>query len=231
MSDHLASFLEQIQLLPGVTAENLNDFAGLLHKIEVKRSQELFSPQQATDLVYILEKGEVTLMYKHYTKDLIIDVLKPGAVFGNLDLENVTPSYLAVSTEDSTLYTVSKNVFWQELKHYPDALLHMVQVLNERVRNYEEKMKSLVYDAKEKILHHMEILEGRKHKYMKTFLLGNIMSRMARVTHERLSHFTGLSRETVTRAIQDLKKEGKIVMDSDGKIMLNCEDCIGESKR
>ncbi len=218
--------LETIEVFRNSPPDIRSKLVEAFREEEVKKGTILFSPAHSNDFVYLLKSGEVQLSYKHYTKDLLIEAIQPGILFGKLDEQETKPSYEAVATEDSIAWKISSEEFWKLVKQSPELMLTMINFLHDRLRHYEEKIKSLVFDAKEKILHHLEILEGRKHRYMKMFLVGTIMSRMARVTHEKLAQYTGLTRETVTRAINDLKKEEKIIITPDGKIMLNCEDCV-----
>ncbi len=189
----------------------------------------LYALNSSVNKVYFIRDGEITLYYKHYGKKIIIDSLKSGTFFGSLDVKKNIIAHSAQATKDVVLYEILQQDLLSVIDHNPSIMKRLIQILATRLDRYENKLRSLIYDAKEKILHQMEILEERKHRYQNTFL-SSVMTRASRVTHAKISHYTGLSRETVTRAIQDLKREGKIIIDEQERIQLNCKDCIPESK-
>ncbi len=220
--------LEQLPLFQGIPAAQLQPFLKNATGHTYAVATTIYKPGKSVDHVYVLQSGEISLYYEHFGKYLILDTLRPGDVFGNLNLTPSSMNHVAETGEHTVVISFPRAEFFKFLSNHPTSMLSVMQTIQHRLENYEEKMKSLVYDAKEKILHQLELLEERKHKYAKT-LLAPFMNKGARVTHDKLAKYTGLTRETVTRAIQDLKKEGKVLIDAKGMVLLNCKDCIAES--
>jgi len=96
-------------------------------------------------------------------------------------------------------------------------MIRFIQEMSTRMQEYERRLKSGLFDAKEKIIHHLEILREKNQKGFLRKLKG---PKETHITHETLAQHTGLSRETVTRAITDLKKSGDIATTESGKIVV-----------
>ena len=76
------------------------------------------------------------------------------------------------------------------------------------MREYEEKMKWAVFNAKEKVLNQLRVLETKQKSFF-----GLLSNQKITIYHEKLAEHIGLSRETVSRALQDLKNDGSIEID------------------
>lgn len=65
----------------------------------------LYTPSDAVENVFILKEGEVTLYKSIEGKKIILDVLKPGAVFGNIGFDPESgESHYAEITQKAYIY-------------------------------------------------------------------------------------------------------------------------------
>ena len=209
-------YLQQVDLFEGISDEEMMQLAGKIVERECLKKELLYTPFDEGDVIYILKKGEVTLYYSHYGKRLIIDVLKPGSIFGNIGFKEGNNTHFAEVTADAYVCTLKVEDFLKVIKAKPELMMKLIKVMSAQLSDYEAKLKSGLFDAKEKILDYLERKEAKEN----SGILNKLFGVKSKMTHEVLAQHTGLSRETVTRAIRDLKKEG-VVKVVDGRLELS----------
>lgn len=209
-------YLKQVDLFAGMSDEEVMKLAGKVIERECSLKELIYTPFDDSDSVCILKKGEVTLYYSHYGKKLIIDVLKPGSIFGNIGFKEGPHTHFAEVTAEAYVCILKVKDFMKVIQAKPELMIRLIRVMSDQLADYESKIKSGLFDAKEKILHYLEMSDRKRN----TSLLNKLFGVRTRVTHERIAQHTGLSRETVTRAIRDLNKEGVITKNKEGEIGL-----------
>lgn len=212
MKERTVWYLNQVDLFRGIPDQDIMKIASKVVERQCQKKELLYTPFEVTESIYVLKKGEVTLYHLHRGKKLILDVLRPGSIFGGFGGTGRKVSHYAEVTELAYVCIFNVEDFMKILQSRPQLMLRLLNILSEKMSSYEDRLKGQVFDAREKVLHQLRLLEKRK----KINLLTRLMGKESRVTHEKLSQFTGLSRETVTRAMNDLKKEGKIIETADG---------------
>ena len=145
-------------------------------------------------------------------KRVIIDILKPGSFFGNISLNpEEETTYFAEASDKVMICALSTKSFLTIVQHYPEIILRLLQMMTEKVREYEGRIKAgALFDAKEKVLDAIKVV---KEKDEKDFL-PRLLRKKTKITHEKLGALTGLARETVTKAIAELEQDGKIVVEN-----------------
>jgi CRP-like cAMP-binding protein len=206
-------YLKQIDLFHGISDEEIMQIAQKVVEKKCTKKELLYTPFDTSDSICMLKKGEVTLYHSHYGKKIIIDVLKPGSIFGAIPFQENNSEHFAEVTEDAYICFFTSEDFMKVIEAKPRLMLKMLKVMSSKISEYENRMKTGLYDAKEKIIHHLEMMETKTQSLFAR-LIGS-----KSITHEKLSQLTGLSRETVTRAITALKKEGRINSSENGKII------------
>lgn len=198
-------YLQQIDLFQGIPDEEIMRIAKKTIEKKCVKKEIIYMPNEANNSIYVLKKGEITLYNSHAGKRLIIEVLGPGSIFGNLSFQKNKTTHFAEASQDSCFCIFSIEDFTAILHSKPKLMIKFLQLMSERMRNYEKRLKGGLFDAKEKILQQLEIFSE---KGKNDGMLNRLFGKQSKMTHERLAELTGLSRETVTRAINDLKKSG-----------------------
>ena len=209
-------YLQQIDLFKGIPDADIMEIAEKIVEKKCHKKEVNYTPFEENKYICLLKKGEVTLYHSHQGRKLIIDILKPGAVFGNFSFDENKSEHFAEVTEDAYMCFFEMKDFLKILQARPELMLRFMKIMSGRIREYENKMKGGLYDAKQKIIHHLAILEEKNRKS----LLNRLRPSRSKLTHNKLAQQIGLSRETVTRAITDLKKEGKIIDKENGTLAL-----------
>lgn len=215
MSEDKLWYVKQVDLFNGIKESEIMQIADKMVERKCSKKEILYTPFELTNSVYILKKGEVTLYNSHLGKRLIIDVLKPGSIFGNITFQPEKSTHFAEVTEDAYMCIFPMEDFMRIVAAKPNIMLNLLNIMSDRIRGYEKRMKSGLYDAKEKIIHQLQLIRDKKDN-----LIGRMIPKTRKITHEKLAQYTGLSRETVTRAITALRKEGLIHIDDQGVIGL-----------
>jgi len=214
MSEHKSWYLKQIYLFEGISDDEIMGIANKLIEKECQKKELIYTPFESENSVCILKKGEVTLYYSHNGKKIIIDVLKPGSIFGDISFGEAKSDHFAEVTENALVCYMDNEDFKKNIQSKPEIMFRLVKLMSNRLMEYEKKIKGGLFDAKEKIIHHLDLVAQKSS-------LSKLLSFKSKTSHEKIAHHTGLSRETVTRAISALKKEGRIfVSDVDGIVKL-----------
>ncbi|MBT6068378.1 Crp/Fnr family transcriptional regulator [Candidatus Peregrinibacteria bacterium] len=206
-------YLKQVDLFRGMSDKEIKRIGAKMTEKKCVKKEIIYTPFDETNSVFILKQGEVTLYHSYRGKKLIMDTLKPGSIFGNIHFEPQKHTHFAEVTENAHICILEVDDFMNILHSRPDLMIRLLRDMSERLRKYERKLKGGLYDAKEKIVHQLELRE------CKGGLLKKIFRKECKITHEKLAQLTGLSRETVTRALNALKKEG-LISTKDGSIAL-----------
>lgn len=209
MNEKKIWYLQQIDLFAGIPDEEIMTIANKMVEKKCSKKELLYTPHESNNFVCVLKKGEVTLYNSHRGRKLIIDVLKPGSIFGNIGFEKEKNNHFAEATQDSYICIFPVEEFLKIVQAKPQIMLKLLKIMSNRLKEYEDRLKGGLFDAKEKIIHHLKILEKKRAKGF----LNRLIGKPTKITHEILAQNTGLSRETVSRAISDLKKEGLIKTD------------------
>jgi len=198
-------YLQQIDLFKGIPDQEIMSIAKKMIEKKCAKKEMIYMPNEANNSIYVLKKGEITLYNSHAGKRLIIEVLKPGSIFGNISFHEGKTTHFAEASQDSCFCIFSIEDFTAIIHSKPELMIKFLQLMSEKMQSYEKRLKGGLFDAKEKILQQLDIfLEEQKRSNM----LSKLFSVKSKMTHDHLAELTGLSRETVTRAINDLKKAG-----------------------
>lgn len=204
-------YLKNVELFKGLSDDELGEILeGVLHN-QMDTKEFVYTPEELVENVYILKEGEVTLYKTVDGKKIILDVLKPGAIFGNIgfDPESGEQHYAEV-TQKAFICTFPHNFFLQIIQKRPDVALRALKVLSKRVSQYEMQIRTLsALQARERILATIHLLNEKE----ESSILPPILRTATKITHERLGNMTGLTRETVTKQLADLEKDGMINVD------------------
>ncbi|MBD3269942.1 cyclic nucleotide-binding domain-containing protein [Candidatus Peregrinibacteria bacterium] len=210
-------YLKQVDLFKGIPEQEIMRLTSSVTEKECQKKEVLYTPLEINNKVYVLKKGEVTLYHLHKGKKLIIDVLKAGSIFGNLNLKESKSSHFAEVTESAYVCIFSIKDFLMILQSSPELMMKLLSELSGKMQGYEDKLKINIYDAKEKVLSETKNYDSKR----KFNIIDRFSGKKKKLTHEKLSQLTGLTRETVSRAITELRKEGLVKDDMEKGITIN----------
>lgn len=208
-------YLKQINLFKDLSDKELMNMKNKMQERRYANKKLIYTPHTEEDSIYLLKEGEITIYYSHNGRKLILDVLKPGSLFGNLNFSEAKNTHFAEASRDAFVCIFSKKVFAQIFADHPELVFKLFQYITERMGEYEQKLRGVILGSKEKIMNQLVILQKQNKRFLGLFFSSGI-----NISHEKLAEHAGISRETVTRTLHELKEEGRIRIDEKGKIHL-----------
>ena len=121
------------KIKPYAKAVYLENFEEEFNRVYPKNTM-IFSESQPGQELYIIQKGSVKITKIVNNNEVLLAVLKPGDIFGEMSLlENKPRSASAIAFEDATLLAVNKANFQGMVTKQPQIITKLTQLLAERI--------------------------------------------------------------------------------------------------
>ncbi len=113
-----------------------------------QKDMMIFSEGQPGDELYIIQRGSVKITKIVNNNEVLLAVLKPGDIFGEMALLESKPrSASAIAYEDCTLLAVNKANFERMVMSQPQIVTRLTQLLAERIWFiYKQLANTLITD-------------------------------------------------------------------------------------
>ncbi len=146
--------LDLFKLLPHSVVEEI-DSHSLMESY--KKGDSLYVGLSDVDYIYILKNGYIKITFSNYEgKELIVEILKPGEIFGVLDMAQKEDSYRsilsdaeniesAVAISDITICRVPQKEFAYIAKNCPELNLKIIKIVGLRFKKITSKIANLLY--------------------------------------------------------------------------------------
>ncbi|MCB1051220.1 MAG: Crp/Fnr family transcriptional regulator [Acidobacteria bacterium] len=214
------SFLEKVPLFHGLDPKLLEH----IHQQTIKKTYQkdtiLVQEHEAGETMFMILSGKVKVSNVGPDgKEVILSVLGPGEIFGEMSLLDDEPRSANVTTLDQTeMLQLRRRDFINIFESNAEMLGKLLATLSKRLRHANAQIRSLalldVLGRIAKLLLDLAQKEGRK------LLDGSVVFR--RPTHQEIASMVGTSRETVSRMIGELARDGYIKIS--GKDIIIRED-------
>ena len=214
-------FLRRTDLFSSMTDEELQEISGDIVVEEFKKNEIILREEDTSGYMYIILFGKVKA-YKttEEGKEIILALHQSDEFFGELSLIDGQTTPATVSAiEDSLISIISRKAFYSILLQRPPVLEKILHILCARLRESWEKIRILnSKHASQKITMLLLMLS---HEYGQKTQEGISMN--VKLTHQDIADMTGLTRESVTRAMDKLQKDNEISILGNKLIRLNAE--------
>lgn len=206
--EQIKAFLASVPLFRGAPERALDIAASVVQLRRFESQTILFQEGDRGEAVYIMVSGLVKLSKVDlggYEKTLAI--LQTPEFFGEMallsdDARNAT----ALTLSDMEAYLLFQDDFNKLLQTYPSITLNLTTTLAQRLQGTNDEAQILSYkDAQGRVafvllrLYRSGVID-----------LSENGEAFVKLTHQDLANLAGTSRETVTRALKVLEKEGVI---------------------
>jgi CRP/FNR family transcriptional regulator, cyclic AMP receptor protein len=185
---------------------------GALARLTTRRRYEkdavIFFENAPGDSLFVIVEGRVRVtILGDDGREIILSLLGPGDFFGELALiDNEPRSATTIAAEDSELLCLSRSDFEAAVKEHVSITRGLLAVVVARLRHANHQISTLalldVYGRVARVLLEMAREEGKRLKD------GHISFR--RPTHQEIASRIGTTRETVTRMLRDLQRQGLV---------------------
>jgi CRP/FNR family transcriptional regulator len=213
--------LRDIALFSSLSDRELSEIRDHVVMREFKRNQMILGEEETSEFMYIIIRGKVKISrLGREGRETILSMHGTGEFFGELSLiDGKTAPASVVAIEDSMAAIISKKHFHSLLYTQRKVLENLLMILCARLREAWQKIEMLNFnDAAQRLKMLLNILAET---YGERTSKGTVLH--VRLIHQDLADMTGLTRETVTRVLDKLKKHGEIETLASKYIRLNPE--------
>jgi CRP/FNR family transcriptional regulator, cyclic AMP receptor protein len=194
--------LKSVPMFGSFPEDQLRALATMVTRRNAPRGSTIMHLGDPTDSLYIVISGRLKVMMGEADgKEVILGILGPGEIFGEMGLIDELPrSASVVAIEPCELLVVAKQDFHRCLAESYETAMTVMRVLVRRLRAADRKIGSLamldVYGRVARLLLDMsENVNGQK-----------IVTR--RLSKQDIAKMIGASREMVSMVMRDLEQSG-----------------------
>ncbi|HWR87017.1 MAG TPA: Crp/Fnr family transcriptional regulator [Acidiferrobacterales bacterium] len=194
----------------------------------VTRGELIFKAGSAGDYVYFLESGRVKIYHLSPTgKEILLWFCFPGEIFGLAEVcHGGGRQVYAETCEPSQVLSVRQDDFKTFLATHPPGALLVNDVLACRLRNLGNIIQSLVAsDVNERVAQlvmRLAATHGQKTQN------GDITLDI-RLTHQEMANMIGTTRQSVTSALNLLRRQGVLEFDANHHILVHSETLLTQA--
>ncbi len=195
------------ELWEGLSPEELELAERFCPERHFPEGATIFAPGDPSEALYVLKSGIVNLT--HVSEDgqeSILRVLIPGNVFGELFLTTPARPFLASALTPCVVTVVSTDSFHRLLGMIPRLALNFIGVLSRRLTDLALDRGQFAHKRSFQrlalILLKLSAVHGVENSHWAAIGLP--------LTHQRLADMIGTSRETVSRHLALLKRQGAV---------------------
>ena len=200
--------LRTVPIFSDLTDQDIASLGRLSIRKHYPKDTVIFFENEEGDFFFMILEGRIKVtILGDDGREVILSLLGPGDFFGEMALlDNEPRSATAIAVEDSELLSLHRTDFQSVLADNKSITVGLIRVLTSRLRKANHQISTLalldVYGRVARVIVDMAREEGRRLKD------GRIAFR--RATHQEIANRIGTTRETVTRMLKDLERQGLI---------------------
>jgi CRP-like cAMP-binding protein len=200
--------LRTVPIFSELSDEDISSLAHLALRKRYPKDTVVFFENEEGDFFFTILEGRIKVtILGDDGREVILSVLGPGDFFGEMALlDNEPRSATAIAVEESELLSLHRNDFQSVLNDNRSITSALIRVLSARLRRANHQISTLalldVYGRVARVIVDMAREEGKRLRD------GRIAFR--RATHQEIANRIGTTRETVTRMLKDLERQGLI---------------------
>ena len=215
------TILERTRLFRGLPAATIQRVSALSIRRSYTDGAIVFSQADSGDALYGVVTGKIRISASSPTgREMFLNIMEPGDTFGEialLDGRRRTATASAIS--QSELIIITRDHFLELLKHEPELVSHVVQLLCERIRWTSGLAEdSALLSVPERLARRLLSL-GQLHGHETPN--GVELS----ISQEEVARFLGLTRQVVNQYLQNWKTQGCLALGR-GKIVIVDEHAL-----
>jgi len=212
-----------------LTTRDRDDLMRLATHRKAAKGELIFQAGSPGNNVYFLESGRVKIYHLSLTgKEILLWFCVPGEVFGLAEACHTGGGrqVYAETCESSRVLSVRQEDFKNYLAAHPAAALLVNDVLACRLRNLGNVIQSLVAsDVNERVAQlivRLAASHGRRAPNGDVYL-------DIRLTHQEMANMIGTTRQSVTSALNALRRHGVLDFDDDHRLYIHSERLLDKT--
>jgi CRP/FNR family cyclic AMP-dependent transcriptional regulator len=218
--------IRSVPLFSTLTDDEFNKLAHIFVARSYRKNQIIFLEEETGNYMYLVLSGKVKVAKSGPGgKETILAIHRAGDFFGEMSLLDGKTAPATVSAmEDAKIISVSGADFHKYLLHNEKVMLQIINVLCARLRQVWQTQSMSSSTAEERIrmgIYHLAKRHGIRDSR------GVIID--LRITHQELAEMVGTSRETVTRVLAFLQKQGILEINQRRMILLDAQALLNKT--
>jgi CRP-like cAMP-binding protein len=200
--------LRTVPIFSELSDADIASLARLASRRRYAKDAVVFFENEEGDFFFMIVEGRIKVtILGDDGREVILSILGIGDFFGEMALlDNEPRSATAIAIEDSELVSLHRHDFQSVLADNRSIMSALIKILAARIRKANHQISTLalldVYGRVARVIVDMARDEGRRLKD------GRIAFR--RATHQEIANRIGTTRETVTRMLKDLERQGML---------------------
>ncbi|MBI1807954.1 MAG: Crp/Fnr family transcriptional regulator [Ignavibacteria bacterium] len=201
-------YLKNINIFDGMDDNQMKMVEKMTTMSKMGKHHPIYFSEQPSNNIFFLKEGHVKLYRLHEDgREVILDILGPGEIFGELSIVDQGGRREAAETlDDALVCSMSMRDFEDMVLHNPGLNVQLTKWVGLRLRRFEEKVSDLAFkDVTKRIISFLV-------RYADDF--GRIKEGTVQVSsllsHQEIAYLTAASRQTVTTVLNELKDKGLI---------------------
>jgi CRP/FNR family transcriptional regulator, cyclic AMP receptor protein len=205
-TQQVARFLRRVDILEPLSTEEVEKLALRTPEVRSKEGQLFYTPSLITGLLFLLLEGRVRIYKMVGGRELTLDVLESGTMFGEAALVGEPEGTYAEILERSRIAYLRTELLREIVRNNPEVGIRVAELLTARMRLYADKMVDIALK---------EVPARLAHLFLWLAEIDGTVSPEgylvpSRYTHEQLGTMIGAKRVAVTRAMKKLRDDGLV---------------------
>lgn len=204
--DVIVARLRQDPAFAGLSAENLDALSGLMGYREYPKGSFVVTKNDVSTTMFLLVAGRVKVsVASPEGKELALSYLEAPSYFGEMGVVDASPrSADVIATTDIEVLTIEAKDLASVFQLLPQVAIELVSTLSRRLRELIARLEGMAF-------------HDATHRVMRVMLNVATASYEARgipviegLTHYEIATLAGTSRETASRVISNLCRDGVV---------------------
>lgn len=219
MNNAKTDILRSTRLFSSLTDEELLQVSGMMNIREFARNAVVLREEDTNAYMYVILAGKVKVVQSTEDgKEIILAIHSAKEFFGEVSMiDGKTAPATVVAIEGSLIAIISRNDFHTLLSSHSKLSLQLLQVLCARFRDCWEHVQLL---NRKTASQRIKLLFLRLSHANGEETPDGVILRI-KLTHQDIAGMSGLTRETVTKVLDQLKRDGDISLIKNRVIRLN----------
>lgn len=206
-------YLDRLPLFSGLGDADFSAFADQGNLVNYKKGEFIFFQGDPSEKFYIVRSGTISILLASSDgREMVINEIRSGDFFGELGLlTKKTRSTTAVARIDSDLLEFSGFAFLELVDNEPSMTRRMLEITANRLRTSSERESALAFlDAQARLVR--LLLQLDKQELEKGYVT---------ISQGELAMRTGLTRQTVAKALGRWRRAGWLITGRGRILVLN----------
>jgi CRP/FNR family transcriptional regulator, cyclic AMP receptor protein len=212
-SSEIQIFLADLPLLSRLSESSVSLLARAARTRHVEKGEILFFQSDPSDAAYIVRAGIISIILSSPDgREMVINEMHRGDLFGELGIiTKKARSTSALARTKSELLVIPGQTFLHVIDREPQLALQMLEVTANRLQMSGKRESALAFlDAQARLARLLLQLEAQE-----------MDKGYVTISQEELAHHTGLTRQTVAKALGKWRRAGWLITGRGRILILN----------